>query len=108
VTGPTDPRPLLPAACTLAASDGADQVARWQALRRGWQTGRTRDADELRLTYRAGDDSRAQLAALVAVEQRCCAFLDWRVEERPGELLLRVRGSADALDTIDVLESDRG
>jgi hypothetical protein len=94
--------PLLPAACTLGASDGAAQVARWRQLDAGSLTHRVRQDEELLLVYRADEVTRVELESLVRVERSCCAFLDWQIEERAGELRLRIRGAAADLDTLDL------
>jgi hypothetical protein len=94
--------PVLPVACTLGATDGAAQVARWRRLNARSLAHRERRDDELLLVYRADDDTRAELDSLVAVETTCCAFLDWRVEEREDELRLRISGTAAELDTLDL------
>ena len=94
--------PVLPVACTLGATDGAAQVERWRKLNAGSLTHRDRKDDELLLVYRADDPTRAELYGLVSVEKRCCAFLDWRVEEKEGGLRLRISGTAAELDTLDL------
>ena len=94
--------PVLPVACTLGAADGAAQVEHWRRLNAGSLTHRDRKADELLLVYRADDLTRAELHRLVSVEKRCCAFLDWQVEEREAHLRLRISGTATDLDTLDL------
>jgi hypothetical protein len=94
--------PLLPTACTLGVSDGQAQVARWRQLNGGSLTHRDRRDGELLLVYRADEQTRAELESLVSVEKICCAFLDWQVEERDGDLRLRIHGTAADLDTLDL------
>ena len=94
--------PLLPVACTLGVTDGAAQLQRWRRLSDRALLSRTREPEELLLVYRAGDGTRAELQSLVDVETTCCAFLEWRVEEREDDLRLHVRGTAAELDTLDL------
>lgn len=94
--------PVLPVACTLGATDGAAQVERWRRLNARSLARRERRDDEVLLFYRADDDTRAELDGLVAVETTCCAFLDWQVEERDDDLVLRISGTAADLDTLDL------
>lgn len=94
--------PLLPVACTLGAGDGAAQLARWRQLNAGSLTRRDRRDEELLLVYRADEPTRAELQSLVSVERTCCAFLDWQVDERDGELRLRISGAPADLDTLDL------
>jgi hypothetical protein len=60
--------------CTLTNADLARQRGRWQAL------GYTREviADGLRLSFERADE--AELRELVAIENDCCAWAQWRVE----------------------------
>jgi hypothetical protein len=94
--------PLLPVACTLGVTDGAAQVERWRQLNDRSLVRRDRQPGELLLVYRADDGTRAELQSLVDVETTCCAFLEWRVEEREDDLRLHVRGTAAELDTLDL------
>lgn len=93
---------MLPVACTLGVADGAAQLERWRTLNAGSLTHRDRQDDELLLVYRADDPTRAELHSLVGVETRCCAFLDWQIEEQPGLLRLRISGAPTDLDTLDL------
>ena len=94
--------PLLPVACTLGVTDGAAQLQRWRRLNDRALLRRMREPEELLLVYRADDATRAELQSLVDVETTCCAFLEWRVEEREDDLRLHVRGTAAELDTLDL------
>jgi hypothetical protein len=62
-------------ACTLTKTDLARQGARWRAL---LQIAREEAPGGLRITFPAG--SEAELHELVAVENECCAWADWRVD----------------------------
>jgi hypothetical protein len=42
------------------------------------------------LRFRAGGESRRRLAEIVAVERRCCSFLDLSLDEVGGELILSI------------------
>jgi hypothetical protein len=62
-------------ACTLTSTDLAAQGARWRALE---QTNRRETADGLRITFASG--SETELHELVAVENDCCKWAQWRVD----------------------------
>jgi hypothetical protein len=62
-------------ACTLTAADLAVQGARWRALK---QTSREETADGLRIGFAPG--SETELHELVAVENDCCSWAQWRVD----------------------------
>ena len=66
---------MEPVACKLSASGLAERRDRWAALVR---TERRETASGLRLTF---DGGAAELAELVQLEQECCAFATWRLEE---------------------------
>lgn len=62
-------------ACTLTTEDLAAQSARWRALT---QTAREETPAGLRVTFQPG--SEAELDELVAVENDCCRWAQWRIE----------------------------
>jgi hypothetical protein len=62
-------------ACTLTGTNLAAQRARWNALVR---VAREETADGLRVTF--GPGSEDELHELVAVENDCCRWAEWRVE----------------------------
>ncbi|WP_206475274.1 hypothetical protein [Microbacterium sp. KRD172] len=43
-----------------------------------------------------------RLRDLVAVERRCCAFVDWSTEESDEELRLIARGTSDQLAALNI------
>jgi hypothetical protein len=83
----------VPIACTLTSADLAAQARRWERLIAGALTGRAEVADGLRLSFRAG--AADELAALVAVEARCCPWATWRVERAGGSAVLDVRSPGE-------------
>lgn len=62
-------------ACTLTSADLAAQAARWRALTR---VAREETPAGLRIEFAPGSD--AELQELVAVENECCSWAQWRVE----------------------------
>jgi hypothetical protein len=62
-------------ACTLTSADLATQSARWRVLE---QLSREETADGLRIAFAAG--SETELHELVAVENDCCSWAQWRVD----------------------------
>jgi hypothetical protein len=82
-------------ACSLTRDDLAEQAARWRRLRAGAGIAREPTADGLRLTFRPGDGVAEELRALVAVENRCCAWARWEVREQ-GDVVAMVASSTGA------------
>lgn len=78
-----------PVACTLGAGDQETRVAKWRELRREGLIREGRDGLVLTTDWRRDDDIADRLHALIEAEKRCCAFLDFEVEEL-GDLV-RVR-----------------
>jgi len=62
-------------ACTLTTADLAEQSARWRALT---QTAREETPAGLRVTFAPGSED--ELDELVAVENECCRWAQWRIE----------------------------
>ena len=65
-------------ACTLTSSDLAEQARRWRALP---LLQREETEDGLRLTFAREPRVEEELRALVAVENDCCRWARWDVED---------------------------
>jgi hypothetical protein len=65
-------------ACTLTSSDLAEQARRWRALP---QLQREETGDGLRVTFAREPGVEDELRALVAVENDCCRWAQWNVED---------------------------
>src|SRR5437868_1289145 len=87
-------------ACTLGGHDLALQAERWQALRAHGEIGRTTTDDGLHIRFRAADGVEAELRALVAVENECCAWASWNVVREQGSVVLDVRSTGEGVATL--------
>lgn len=65
-------------ACTLNGSDLAEQARRWRALP---LVQRMETSDGLRVTFARERGVEDELLALVAVENDCCRWAQWNVED---------------------------
>lgn len=65
-------------ACTLSTGDLAEQARRWRALP---LVQREETDDGLRVTFAREPGVEDQLSALVAVENDCCRWAHWIVED---------------------------
>ncbi len=92
----------LPIACSLSAPDLETRVAEMAALGRDALIDTSAGATHARLRFRAGGDVRERVAAIVAAESRCCAFLDMRVSDGPEAVVLDV----DAPEGAEVVLSE--
>lgn len=93
---------LLPIACTLGPSEGAERLAEWRDLGTTAGLGRIRSTGHITLRFAdiAGVD--AALRRLVAAERDCCAFVDWELVRSDDEWQVTIYGTDDALDSIPV------
>ena len=91
----------LPLACTLDAAAMGERGARWQALADRALIGRERAPGTATLRFADADGVAAELRELVRLEGECCAFLDMRVDEADGELVLSIAGPAGAEELLD-------
>jgi hypothetical protein len=82
-------------ACSLEQDEMADRLRRWHTLHAQAGQDIAPTANGLRLAFRATDDVEAELRALVALEQHCCAFADWSLRAETGQLLLEISASSD-------------
>lgn len=87
-------------ACTLTGTNQKNQRDRWVALRARHGIGRHEVADGLRLTFGDRPEVEAELDALVAVENDCCAWADWSVEREDGTLVMAARSKGDGVPTL--------
>lgn len=92
-----------PVACTLATiAEAKAQVARWRTFGADYALSSERTETRLTIRYAKGEDSLRRLRDLVAVERRCCAFVDWTIDEDHDDLLLVAHGTPDQLASLNV------
>jgi MerR family transcriptional regulator, copper efflux regulator len=83
---PTD----LPIACSLSADELPARLAEMAAVGRTALDAAEVDGRRAVLRFRTVGDTRERLASIVAAEQQCCAFLDLRLLDEPGMVVLTV------------------
>jgi hypothetical protein len=80
----------LPIACSLSAPDLKDRLAEMARLGRDALIDRRLDGTHAQLRFAAGAGVRGRVAAIVAAESSCCAFLAFRVTDEPDAVALDV------------------
>ncbi len=85
----------IPIACDLTASAGAARVGEWSAFLAAHQLERSRVPGGIELRLKASDAARDRLRRLIELETRCCAWINWQVEEADA---IVVRATADSDD----------
>ena len=88
-----------PVACDLSGEDLQERVTQWNAVLA--DAVRTEIPEGLRLTVPIA--RAAQVAALAAAEQQCCAFFDFRLHLDGADLHLEVRAPAEGAALLDEL-----
>jgi hypothetical protein len=89
-----------PVACTLTSVDLAAQRRRWERLAGGAMTERIEAADGLRMVFRPEPGAEEELRALVAVENECCRWAEWKVAAEDGQIVLAVRAAGDGITAL--------
>jgi hypothetical protein len=89
-----------PVACTLTSADLAAQGRRWERLAARAMTERAETADGLRMSFRPEPGAEEELRALVATENECCRWADWKVEADGGQIVLAVRAAGDGITAL--------
>jgi hypothetical protein len=89
---PTD----LPIACSLSASEMPRRLTEIAALGRQSLLGSETTERSALLRFRADPDTRDRLAAIVAAESECCAFLTMRLRDTPDAVVLAIEAPAGA------------
>jgi len=80
-------------------------MRRWHALTDRAAPPARRVAHQLEVRFPPGPGVHAELQALVAAEQQCCAFLVWTVTVDSGQPVLHVTAPPDQPDDIDAIAS---
>jgi hypothetical protein len=84
-----------PVACTLNGRAMEERRRRWDELAGRTLVARVETDRGLRLVFRAEAGVETELQELAALERDCCAFADWTVGSRGGDVVLEVSGSGD-------------
>ena len=92
-----------PVACSLSRAGLAEQADRWERLAAGAMTGRKKTGHGIRVTFRPGPGTEAELRVLVDVESRCCPWAAWTVHADGTRLVLDVRSAGDGVAALHAL-----
>ena len=96
------PRDDVPIVCTLDTHSVPERMAEWRALlAHVLETTTTRDGAVL--VHFDGAVPVAELARLSAAEQRCCAFLSFRIRFDAEGITLEVSAPDEARSVVDSL-----
>lgn len=87
-------------ACTLSNTDLKSQRERWLALGENFGLGRRETRDGLRLSFRNHPAIREELDALVAVENECCSWAAWSVEQEGDTLVMAAHSTGIGVTTL--------
>jgi hypothetical protein len=89
-----------PVACTLSLAGLAGQRQRWERLAGRAMTERAETAEGLRMVFRSEPGAEEELRALMAVENECCRWAEWKVEAGDGQVVLTVRAAGDGITAL--------
>jgi hypothetical protein len=87
--------------CTLGEADLADQGARWERVLERAEMLETMDG--IRAIFPNDVGIEAELRALVATENECCAWATWRVTKTGGSVLLDVTSTGDGVSALHAM-----
>ena len=86
----------LPIACSLSGAELPARLAEMAAIGRDGLLGSERVGGRALLRFKDDPALRARLAAVVAAESDCCAFLAMDLRDAPGAVELSIEGPAGA------------
>lgn len=89
-------RTELPIACSLSATELPARLALIAELGRDALLDARIDGSRARLRFAVGAGVRERVAAVVAAESHCCAFLTMHISEPPGDVVLTIDAPEDA------------
>jgi hypothetical protein len=99
----------LPIACSLDADRLSKRLAGMSALGRSSLISAESTDRAANLRFRPGDDTAERLAAIVAAEAECCAFLAMDVRKEPNGLRLTIEAPDGAEPVLEeIVEAFRG
>jgi hypothetical protein len=87
-------------ACTLTRTDLKTQRERWLALGEDFGLGRQETENGLRISFRSHPEIRKELEELVAVENECCSWAAWSVEDENDTLVMAARSEGTGVETL--------
>jgi hypothetical protein len=96
----TDPKPI---ACSLGANDLQRRLDEIAEVGAAGLIARDTENGTHRLRFRSNSTTRRRLEEIVAAEAQCCSFLDLRLTERGGELVLALTAPRDGQAVADEL-----
>jgi len=94
--------PDLPIACTLSRESLAARLVLIDALAADGLLGRTPTTAGIRVRLRDTPEIEQRTRELVVAESACCAFLDFHLDRRDGDLVLDISGPEDARPVIEM------
>src|SRR4051794_38166226 len=97
------PESPAPIACSLTAAELPERLAEMSALGRSSLLTAETAGHQAVLRFRPGPDTGERLAAIVAAEAECCAFLTMELREEPDAIALTIEGSDGAQPVLDEL-----
>jgi hypothetical protein len=86
----------LPIACSLDADDLTARLQLIAAIGKAHLISRDTEGDTQLLRFRRDDEIRRSLEHVIAAESKCCAFLDMKLREEAGALVLEIDAPAGA------------
>jgi hypothetical protein len=84
----------VPIACTLTADELPARRHQIRSLGKDGLLSVEHDMGRATFRFRSGAQMRRRIDEIVEAESRCCAFLDFRVEEAGGATLLTISAPA--------------
>jgi len=87
-------------ACTLSDTALKSQRERWLSLGLHFGLGRQETRDGLRLSFRNHPAIREELDSLVAVENECCSWAAWTVEQEGDTLVMAASSTGIGVETL--------
>lgn len=84
-----------PIACSLSATEMPKRLAEMRAIGAESLLKTDRTATTARLRFRASADTQGRLAAIVAAESHCCAFLNFDLRDEADAIVLTITSPTD-------------
>lgn len=93
----------LPIVCALAGDDLKSRLAEIRTVSRAALRVKRHDGPHAELCFAPLPGILERVAAIVAAESQCCAFLTMRLEQTPAEIILTIDVPDDAEPVLEQL-----
>ncbi len=93
----------LAVACSLQPAELGERRAVWERLAERALRETRCTTGGVQLVFAGSEETQRELEELTRLEAECCAYAEWRVTRRAGDILLDVTSAGDGVAAVRAL-----